>query len=217
LHQLLDALLEVLRRASIVSGRDSSRNRAANAAGVLVVGIGSPHGDDRAGWRVADDVAAALRGAITTRKASVPHDLLDWCDGRGRLHLVDAFETRHEAERHRRFDLGVEAGDARPQIVLRPTPVGGIEAAEPPGIGGAEPVETRPRLRSGSTHHVDLLAVLGLLVLLGKFPDRVTLWAIPGREFLPGRSLSRRCREAATRCGEALSGELAAEFGIALA
>ena len=195
-----------------MSGRDADAQRATPASRVLVVGVGSPHGDDQAGWRVADDVAAVLGGAIAVRKASVPHDVLDWCDGRGRLHLVDAVES----ERLRRFDLGVETGRGRPRILLRPTPIGGGQPVETGG-DGTEPVETRPRLRSGSTHQVDLLAVLGLSVLLGTFPDRVTLWAIPGGVFTPGSHPSRSCREAITRCAETLSGELAAEFGIARA
>lgn len=199
-----------------MTGRDATGQGATPVSRVLVVGVGSPHGDDQAGWRVADHVAAVLGGAIAVRKASVPHDVLDWCDGRERLHLVDAFETTRGSERLRRFDLAGDTGRGRPQIVLRPTPVAGGQPVET-ASDGKEPVETRPALRSGSTHQIDLLAVLGLSALLGKFPDHVTLWAIPGREFAPGSRPSRSCWEATTRCAEALSGELAAEFGIALA
>jgi hydrogenase maturation protease len=57
----------------------------------LVVGIGSPHGDDQAGWLVAVKLAAR-QTAITVRRAQVPVDLLDWLDGVERLIVCDACE-----------------------------------------------------------------------------------------------------------------------------
>lgn len=59
----------------------------------LVVGIGSPHGNDRLGWDVVDAVARHLEpgsAAVTVRRAQVPSDLLDWLDECDRLIVCDA-------------------------------------------------------------------------------------------------------------------------------
>ncbi len=57
---------------------------------VIVIGIGSPHGDDRAGWEVIDRLHDVVPQRIVLRKASVPHDLLDWLDVTTETHLIDA-------------------------------------------------------------------------------------------------------------------------------
>ncbi len=59
----------------------------------LFVGIGSPHGNDRLGWAIADELAQRLgdhAGLMDVRKAKSPVDLLDWLDGRERVFLCDA-------------------------------------------------------------------------------------------------------------------------------
>jgi len=80
-------------------------------AKTLFVGIGSPHGDDQAGWHVADALVdrlqaspIALSGGATAgsnspvrpqsqlvvRKARSPADVLDWIKGIDRLVICDA-------------------------------------------------------------------------------------------------------------------------------
>lgn len=60
-------------------------------AETLFVGIGSPHGDDQAGWRVADALRAMhLPAPIAIHKAQSPADLLNWLAGQRRLILCDA-------------------------------------------------------------------------------------------------------------------------------
>lgn len=57
----------------------------------LIVGIGSPHGDDQAGWLVAEHLAGKLdRADVAVRKAALPAALLDWLDGTDRLIVCDA-------------------------------------------------------------------------------------------------------------------------------
>jgi hydrogenase maturation protease len=57
----------------------------------LVVGIGSPHGDDQAGWRLAERLAIAFdQDNVVVRKAKSPSELLDWLDGIERLIVCDA-------------------------------------------------------------------------------------------------------------------------------
>ena len=60
-------------------------------ARTLVVGIGSPHGDDQAGWLVVDRLLNRWRGtSIDVRKASSPMQLLNWLDGKEKLIVCDA-------------------------------------------------------------------------------------------------------------------------------
>lgn len=54
----------------------------------LFIGLGSFHGDDHVGWKVAESLEA--RGLIAVRQASVPADLLHWLDGVEELYLCDA-------------------------------------------------------------------------------------------------------------------------------
>ena len=56
----------------------------------LLVGIGSPHGDDRVGWLVARQVAARSGDALAVRCARTPSELLDWLGGLDTLIVCDA-------------------------------------------------------------------------------------------------------------------------------
>jgi hydrogenase maturation protease len=60
----------------------------------LVVGIGSPHGDDRVGWVIAERIAELVGHRFDVRCARSPAELLDWLEGVVELHVCDAF-TRH--------------------------------------------------------------------------------------------------------------------------
>lgn len=63
------------------------------ASRTLVIGIGSPHGDDQAGWLLIDRLSAEAFSDAQLRKASTPHNLIDWIDDCDSLHLVDACST----------------------------------------------------------------------------------------------------------------------------
>jgi len=56
----------------------------------LIVGIGSDHGDDQAGWLVVDALAPHVAPRSTARKAKAPLDLLDWLEGVRWLAICDA-------------------------------------------------------------------------------------------------------------------------------
>jgi hydrogenase maturation protease len=57
---------------------------------VLLVGLGSPHGDDRAGWQAAAALASPPVGGLCVRTAVAPIEILDWLDGQRRLVVCDA-------------------------------------------------------------------------------------------------------------------------------
>jgi hydrogenase maturation protease len=63
----------------------------------LLVGIGSPHGDDRVGWEIARRVGERLAGALDARCARTPAELLDWLEGVDALDVCDAFAADGQA------------------------------------------------------------------------------------------------------------------------
>lgn len=66
------------------------RERKMTSGDSLLVGIGSSYGDDQAGWRVADAVAAHVGAGVTVCRVGTPIDLLDHLAGVERLHICDA-------------------------------------------------------------------------------------------------------------------------------
>lgn len=56
----------------------------------LIVGLGSPHGDDQAGWRVIERLHAHGVPGNQARMARTPADVWDWCDRDRPLTLCDA-------------------------------------------------------------------------------------------------------------------------------
>lgn len=72
---------------------------------IRVIGLGSPFGDDRAGWELVE----ALRGQVPAAVELVALDrpgaaLVNWIEGVDWLVLVDAYLARDELGRYRRLD-----------------------------------------------------------------------------------------------------------------
>lgn len=61
-----------------------------NGSTVLIVGIGSPHGDDQLGWLVASELSKRNLSRCVTRLARTPMELLDWIEDCPVLHVIDA-------------------------------------------------------------------------------------------------------------------------------
>ena len=59
----------------------------------FVVGLGSPHGDDQAGWLVVEKLHAWGWEQADARNLSQPVDLLDWLPTDRRLLMCDAAEA----------------------------------------------------------------------------------------------------------------------------
>lgn len=62
----------------------------ADGAGLCFVGIGSPHGDDLAGWRVAAGLRERNLSGWDVHMAASPIDLLDWVRPDRPLWVADA-------------------------------------------------------------------------------------------------------------------------------
>lgn len=152
---------------------------------ILFVGVGSPHGDDRAGWLVADALAADAPPGVSIRKASVPMNLLDWLDGIAFLAVCDACRGGGPAGMVQRFDW---TGSAEP----RNTPV----------------IPALARLRTSGSHAFGLSTVLELAQRLGRLPRRVVVWGIEGQTFEPGDDLSPQVQCGVPAMATAIRGEL---------
>jgi hydrogenase maturation protease len=59
----------------------------------LLVGIGSPHGDDSVGWVIARRVANRVGNSLQVRCARTPSELLDWLEGIDTLEICDALAS----------------------------------------------------------------------------------------------------------------------------
>ncbi len=62
----------------------------------LIVGIGSPHGDDQVGWEIAKQIPMKDSDRTCIRLARTPDDLLDWMDGVEQLLICDACQGASE-------------------------------------------------------------------------------------------------------------------------
>lgn len=131
----------------------------------LVIGVGSPHGDDCAGWEVVERLRALDLSCSPDRfhKAAVPHDALDWFDPQSTTHVVDAMAS--QSDRLLRFELTRNAQ-------------GELQTLLTDQDDRRQTVDF-PALRSHSTHQFDLRSVLELAAALNRLPHRIVLWAIP--------------------------------------
>ncbi|MCA9135984.1 MAG: hypothetical protein KDB00_04475 [Planctomycetales bacterium] len=87
---------------------------AAQTIKTLVLGVGSEHGDDAAGWRVTERIADLAIDSVACRKIATPIELIDWLGSADRIHVIDAAveltgdvircSLNGESDRHRIFD-----------------------------------------------------------------------------------------------------------------
>lgn len=136
---------------------------SASQGRTLFVGIGSPHGDDRIGWSIADSLQQPVRMNIDIRKATIPGDLLDWLDGVNRLFVCDACASS------------------------------GASNADAPAMHRWDwPTKAVTALRSANSHAFGLSQVLQLTQRLGTLPEDVTVIGIEGQSFDAFAELSPR-------------------------
>ena len=153
-----------------------------------IIGIGSPHGDDRAGWAVADTIESlltadpdTLRRLLDIRKATVPHQILDWLAVDSEVHLVDA--SLDDDARVRRIAIGAADLHRSPPIALKTQ-------------------------RSESTHHMDVLETLKLAAALGRFPNELILWTISITEYRRASEMSQPVELLVQRCAQQMIDEI---------
>jgi hydrogenase maturation protease len=180
--------------------KTESRTTVSVDGQILVVGLGSPHGDDQAGWTAIDRLETLSLLGVKLIRLAVPHDLLDWLDEVQELHVIDAaqsvdrglanalvrFETQNIGEKSLRWQSSYcgNEGDSKPDLI-RPT-----------------------GLRSAGTHQIDILTVLELANCLRTLPKRVVLWTIPASRFGATAGVSKECHLMIEHCAKYIGSEL---------
>jgi len=164
-----------------------------HAAKTLIVGLGSAHGDDQAGWLVAESLQRLCRemNDVTVRRALVPLDVLDWLDHIDVLHLCDACESASSDSALLKFRW--EAGE-----LVSPSSSTDLSIH----------FSTTP-FRSRGSHDFSVPEMLRLAEQLESLPKHVYLWAITGVQFQPGDALSEQTRRTAAQAAEEILKQVA--------
>ncbi len=126
--------------------------------GVRVVGVGSPHGDDRVGWRLVEGLAGSAGPGMEAVAVAEPLGLLDHLDGCSSLVIVDACHAegvpgsvtilawpgdRPEFERSRSthglglamaLELAAVLGRLPPSVLLFAVEAGACDPGTDPGV-----------------------------------------------------------------------------------
>ncbi|MGI9473805.1 MAG: hypothetical protein ACR2NZ_19845 [Rubripirellula sp.] len=150
----------------------------------VVVGVGSPHGDDMAGWHVVDRLREFGSTKTGLKKAATPHDLLDWLAGVSHLHVVDACEN----------SFGVQSVDLSAMDELDSGKM--LIRWHVDRTTTRESIGVIPSTHSLCSHQLGLPEVIRLAKALDRLPPRVTLWAVAGENFSPGCNTSETSRQA---------------------
>jgi hydrogenase maturation protease len=84
----------------------SDKSDASHGAPIrtIVVGLGSPHGDDQIGWCVAEEIGGSLAPEVDVRCVTVPIDLTHVLDGYERAILIDACRRCWDVPRIERWE-----------------------------------------------------------------------------------------------------------------
>lgn len=146
----------------------------------LFAGIGSPHGDDRIGWLVADALDKLVPPEIEVRQASTPSHLLDWLEGIDRLIVCDACAS---APGTTSTDHGLHRWKWPTQEVAT--------------------------LRSANSHAFGLPQVLQLAEQLGTLPPVVIVFGVAGECFDAFAELSPRLAAAQDAIVQRIAAEVA--------
>ena len=170
---------------------------------MMVAGLGSPNGDDQAGWRVIDLLTTQIAEVCQLRQAKVPHELIDWIGDIDELHVVDACLADDDQSNVSKYQLASDDHEVwlRRTVADRGTTTGGA-------VGDKRDRAKLTRLRSNSSHLIDFASVMQLARQLNKLPSSVTVWTVPGRDFGPSGSVQPDCQIKIAECAEAIAGEI---------
>ncbi len=177
----------------------------------LIIGVGSPHGDDRAGWEVIDrlmeeiatEVASVNATSLQLHKAAVPHDILDWLTSDTIVHIIDA--SVDVAPEVRCYLIASETN----KLSIRELTLNSLPAT----CCEQDPIACRLQLRSNSTHQFDLLASLELALALGRMPKTVLLWTITISQTKAAAALSNSTQTLVHQCARHIANSLKSPIG----
>jgi Ni,Fe-hydrogenase maturation factor len=180
-------------------GLPSSSDAIACNANV-VIGIGSPHGEDAAGWEVIHALdhllptsAGQTTSPVKTCKAVVPYDVLDWLESAASVHLIDA---------------SLDASPAVRRFSIQATTDGDLLLTGTDETGQDTDRRSFPQTRSRSSHQLDLGSVLQLAAALRRLPPRLVLWTISVKSSDKRQAISPGTRQRIEQCARWIVCEL---------
>ncbi|TWT91270.1 hypothetical protein [Stieleria varia] len=147
----------------------------------LIIGIGSPHGDDQIGWLAIDELL--LHGELPCRaiKVSNPLQCLDHLDRAERVLIIDAAVGMDVCVLSMRYDASSQWDDCAT-----------INTKDPRG-----------------THDLGLPSVLELALNLGHRVDHVEIWLVRGSQFQPLSAVSEAALAGTHECVQRIVQEVA--------
>lgn len=172
---------------------------------ILIVGIGSPHGNDRIGWEVIERLETVHPSAQTKsgnglllRKATAPIELLDWLEWDLTVHIIDSV-------------IGDCPSIKRYRIVQKN---GHLQCIPDPALGSPKTIancSTAPlaslfeTLQSKSSHQLDLISTLELASVLERLPSRLFLWTVAVEPMVTPFDLCPIAEARASECASQIS------------
>jgi hydrogenase maturation protease len=151
---------------------------------VLILGVGSPHGDDQAGWCVIDrlrKMIGAEQFDVNLEAISTPADVPALLIGGEELVLVDACQGSGSPGAIHRFDW---------------------------------PDDRVAPLCHRFGHALSLNQSLELAKALGRTPVRCAIWCVEGADFRPQASVSPIVADAVERLADTLFASLKPRSGL---
>ncbi|MEZ5944784.1 MAG: hydrogenase maturation protease [Planctomycetaceae bacterium] len=82
---------------------------------ICIAGLGSPHGDDQAGWLVIEELRGLHRSKARLITLTAPHQLLNEIEGLDTLYVCDASASQRPAGETQWFD-----GPNLPEAAVKP-------------------------------------------------------------------------------------------------
>ena len=148
------------------------------ARNIRILGVGSYHGDDQAGWIVTDQLAAMKIPQVACSKLSTPFDLVEMLSEASTIHVVDAgfADVPYST-------MSLDCGNDTDRKLIDTCAYRG-------------------------THDFGIEHTLSLAESLGRPVDHVTLWLAMGESFEPNAPPSHRAQQSIDECVKRISEEV---------
>lgn len=135
----------------------------------LIIGLGSHHGDDQIGWKLAEELGRLTD--IPFRQAAVPADILLWLAGIDELYICDACQNAGQPGKLHKWTYQSDQHQLD------------------------EALADLESLHSINTHQMSLAATLNLGQRLKMLPPFIVIWAIEGAAFSVGQSVTDELKD----------------------
>ncbi|MFV2065944.1 MAG: hypothetical protein ACC645_03120 [Pirellulales bacterium] len=194
-----------------------------------IIGLGSPHGDDQAGWLAVDRLAQIDELDAQPIALRITTDLLDYLDGCQHLILIDACQSGDSSEVASQTDgaysqnltqvhqvsavkksseVASQTDGASLQNLTQVHQVSAVKKSVGTLFRFEWPDPQLEAVASRSTHGLGIVEMLHLATALGKCPQRVVLFAVEIEACRPTTEPSELIRRALAQLVERVVAEI---------